>query len=62
MHIHRDRLAAVSNETIRDVFCKAKPRRLEIERFSDIGNNNGHLFSQVFIFFFGFFLPVDDNV
>ena len=47
MHIHRDRLAAVSNETIRDVFCKAKPRRLEIERFSDIGNNNGHFFSQV---------------
>ena len=61
MHVHRDRLAAVTNETIMDVFCKAKPRRLEIERFSDIGNNNGHFF-KIFIFFFGFVLLVDDNV
>ena len=48
MHIHRDRQAAVSNETILDGFCKAKPRRLEIEKLSEIGNSNGHFFNQFF--------------
>ena len=62
MHIHRDRQAAVSNETILDGFCKAKPRRLEIEKLSEIGNSNGHFFNQFFIFFFGFVLLVDNNV
>ena len=33
-----------------------------MERFSDIGNNNGHFFNQFFILFLGFVLLVDDNV
>ena len=60
MHIHRDRLAAVSNAKILDMFCKAKPRRLEIERLEEIGSSNGHFFNQFLIFFFRFVLLLDD--
>ena len=40
MHIHPDRLAAVTNDRIINVFTSAKPRRLELGRLTEIGINN----------------------
>ena len=50
MLINCDRIAAVSNETILDDFCKAKPRRLEIERLSEMGNSTSLFLNQIHVF------------
>ena len=44
MHIHPDRLAAVTNDRIINVFTSAKPRRLELGRLTEIGINNSQCF------------------
>ena len=46
MHIHPERLAAIPNDKIIDIFTDRKPRRLEYPRLEDIGSNNSHFFNQ----------------
>ena len=55
MHIHPDRLAAISNSKILDLFLKAKPRRLEMGHLENIGSKNSHFFNHFLVLFLFFF-------